>query len=223
MQRHILITLAALALSTVAFSQAIDSATPDAFQIRYVGNVTSNGTATDPSGNSLVINITNSGTSVTSNNRIKNPLCINIYAFDPQEELLACCTCQVTPNGLVHVSVQTDIASHLLTPGTPNSYVIKLLATNITNTRSCDAGNNYGVGDLAGGMRAWGTTLHFPPGGTTPTVLTEGAFLNGGLSQAELNHITTFCGFIEANGSGFGACSTACSPANGALGGAKGN
>jgi hypothetical protein len=224
MQRHIIIALAALALSTVAFSQAIDTATPDAFQIRYVGNVTTSaGTVNDPTGNSLVVNITNSGTSVPSNAKIKAPLCVNVYAFDPQEELLACCTCQVTPNGLVHISIQNDIAVHLLTPATPNSYVIKLLATSITAGTSCDPGNNYKVGDLASGMRAWGTTLHFPPGGTTANVLTEGAFLNGGLSQAELNHITQFCGFIEANGTGFGTCSAACSPANGALGGAKGN
>jgi len=225
MQRHIFITLAALALSTVAFSQAIDTATPDAFQIRYVGNLNSDTNAVSSGGtaSSLVVNITNSGTGANFNAQGKDgQICINVYGFDAAEELLSCCTCTVTPNGLIHLSVVNDIAGNLLTRGTPNELVIKLLATRTNNKgTTCDAGNNYGVSDLISGMRAWGTTLHFAPGNTTTaTALTEGAFLNGGLSQSELNHITSFCGFIEANGSGFGVCSSCRS---GALGGAKAN
>jgi hypothetical protein len=36
--------------------------------------------------------------------------------------------------------------------------------------------------------------------------VTETNFVNKGLSAAELARITSFCGFIQANGSGFGIC-----------------
>lgn len=234
MQRHILIILAALALSAVAFSQTIiDSAHPDAFQVRYVSNVVTGTINNDPNGLSLVINLTNTGSSATTTTpRINGNICVNVYAFDAAEEMLSCCGCVVTPNGLQHLSVQNDIASNLLTSGAPPEYVIKLVATTLpTSTTVCDPGSVSTDGTtLASGMRAWGTTFHVAPGSTTtpPTfVLTEGAFLNGGLSSAELTHLTQFCGFIEGNATptstnpnGFGICNSC---KLGALGGAKAN
>ena len=53
----------------------------------------------------------------------------------------------------------------------------------------------------------WGTTLH--QNTSTAAVsysVTETAFAQADLSPAELTHITSFCGFIQSNGSGFGIC-----------------
>jgi hypothetical protein len=79
---------------------------------------------------------------------------------------------------------------------------VKLIATAGT---TCNA-SNVPVANLAAGMVAWGTTLHALP--TTPVTyaLTETGFKEKGLSAAELARVTSFCGFIQSNGSGFGIC-----------------
>jgi hypothetical protein len=55
-------------------------------------------------------------------------------------------------------------------------------------------------------MVAWGTTLHALP--TTPVTygVTETQFAQPPLSLSELNRLTSTCGFIQSNGSGFGIC-----------------
>jgi hypothetical protein len=176
------LALATLALSTVAFSQTIGP--DDAFQVRYAANLNI--------GDS-VVDITNTGTSGGN-------LCANLYTFDPAEELISCCTCSVTPNGLQSWSVRNSLISNPLTPAIPTSVVIKIVAT---TAATCNAS---APGTLAPGLRAWGSTIHALP--TTPVTygVTETAFSNGGLVATELAHITSFCGFIQANGSGFGIC-----------------
>src|SRR5271166_732340 len=87
MNKHLTLALAALAFSTVVFAD-------DTFQIKYAANLNV--------GDSFV-NFTNSGATVA--NGVSQNLCINLYTFDPQEELISCCTCTVTPNGLVSLSV----------------------------------------------------------------------------------------------------------------------
>jgi len=121
MHLRITLALAALALSSAAFAQ-IDSTHPDAFQVRYVSNLNL--------GDSY-INITNTGTDATfsGTHGSDKGICVNVYAFDPAEELIACCSCAVTPNGLAKLSVTGDLISNTLTPATPSSIVVKLLAT----------------------------------------------------------------------------------------------
>jgi len=211
MHLRITLALAALAFSSAAFAQEfIDSAHPDAFQVRYVSNLNL--------GDSY-INITNTGTDATGTGKgsvtTGGNICVNVYAFDPAEELIACCSCTVTPNGLAKLSVTNDLISNTLTPATPTSVVVKLLATGVAgdsakgaraNSGMCDPGLSYDSTDLKSGMRAWGTSLHKnnagnPPGSAAQAAIqiTEGAFVFGGLSGDELGHISTFCGFIEAN------------------------
>jgi hypothetical protein len=198
-----LISFLATAFAAVSFAQP----TPDVFQVRYASNLNK--------GDS-VVNITNTG-STTGSNLIADNLCVNVYTFDASEEMVSCCSCLVTPNALVSLSVQGDLISNTLSPSTPTAVVIKLVATDAGHgTMSvCNPGR---AGSPAPGLRAWGTTLHALP--TTPATfgLTESAFLPGGLNAQEYVHLTSFCGFINSNGSGFGICKSCRS---GGLGGAK--
>jgi hypothetical protein len=178
-------------LATAAYGQAIAGAPDDAFQVRYASNLNV--------GDS-VINITNAGTQNTVGGALTN-ICANVYTFSPDEQLISCCSCTVTPNALVSLSVRNDLISNTLTPAVPNSIVVKLVATAGT---SCNA-SNVPAANLAAGMRAWGTTLHAGPVAQT-YALTETAFDKAGISAAELARITSFCGFIQANGSGYGIC-----------------
>jgi len=183
--------ITALALATAAFGQAIPGAPGDAFQVRYAANLNI--------GDS-VINITNAGT--TNTGGALTNICANVYAFSPDEQLISCCSCTVTPNALVSLSAVSDLISNTLTPARPNSIVVKMLATAGT---SCNA-SNVPAANLASGMVAWGTTIHALPTSPVTYGVTETQFAQPGLSAAELARLTSFCGFIQANGSGFGIC-----------------
>jgi len=202
MHLRTVLTLATVAFATAAFAQDVNSPlAPDTFQVRYASNLNK--------GDSYV-NITNTGSDDGEN------ICVNVYTFDPSEEMVSCCSCVVTPNALVSLSVQGDLISNTLSPSTPTAVVIKLVATpTLVGSIPCNPGIEE---PPVPGMRAWGTTLHALP--TTPATygLTESIFLPGGLSLAEYTHITSFCGFINANGSGFGICKSCRA---GGLGGAK--
>jgi hypothetical protein len=179
--------------ATGAFGQAIPGSPADAFQVRYASNL--------GVGDS-VVNITNAGTANTAAGALTN-LCANVYTFSPDEQLIACCACSVTPNALVSLSARNDLISNTLTPAVPTSIVIKLVAT-VQGT--CNA-STVTAAALAPGLRAWGTTLHATTtGGAATFAVTETEFATAGLSAGELARITSLCGFIQGNGSGFGIC-----------------
>jgi hypothetical protein len=186
----------ALVVSTVAFAQA------DAFQVAYAANIGPI-SGTNLTGDSY-INITNAGT--VAGTDPGGTICANVYAFDPAEELISCCTCAVTPNGLNSLDADADLISNTLTPGSPTSIVIKIVATLPVGVGAiCNAGNG-GVPftTFAGGLRAWATSLHLGPAGDYQ--VTENVFQNAVLSDTENIKLTGYCNFIQADGSGFGIC-----------------
>ncbi len=197
--RTMVVLVAFFALAAAAFSQPITPQPPDAFQVNYAGNL--------PIGDS-VVNITNSGDSGGS-------ICVNVYAFAPDEQLVSCCACNVTPNGLESLSDKNDLISNTLTPAVPSSIVIKLVATS-PSSGSCNAATPT-ANNLVSGLAAWGTHLHPLPTAPVTYGVSENAFLAKTLSQSELSRITTYCGFIQAQGSGYGICRSC---RLGALGGA---
>ena len=171
------------------------------YQIRYASNLNI--------GDS-VVNISNSGArgaalqSGTSAS-ITGALCANVYTFSPDEQLVSCCSCPVTPNGLVSLSVKSDLISNTLTPATPTSVVIKLLFS--TPVGGSCATSSQAPGPLASGGVAWGTSLHAFTN-TTPVTYygSETAFTPATLSDGEANRLVQGCFFINAIGSGFGIC-----------------
>src|SRR6202030_3842230 len=88
------------------------------YQLRYLANLNI--------GDSYV-NLTNAGT--LSGFDPAGRICVNVYTFDPAEEMISCCACPVTPNGLNSLSVRNDLIGNTLTPGKPTSVIIKLLAS----------------------------------------------------------------------------------------------
>jgi hypothetical protein len=187
------LALVAVAVSTFAFAD-------DTFQVRHATNLNM--------GDSFV-DFTNSGATVA--NGESSNLCANLYTFDPQEEMVSCCTCSVTPNALQSLSVLHSLISNTLTPAIPTSVVIKVMATNDTTCNAATATS------IAHGLLAWGTTLHRNTSTVAPSYeVTETAFTFADLTDEEFTHITSTCGFILANGSGYGIC-------KGCLGGGLGS
>jgi hypothetical protein len=193
--------LASFALAMAAFGQP--NATVDTpFQVRYASNLNL--------GDS-VVNITNSGargaglfsgTSASTTGAI----CVNVYAFSPDEQMISCCSCPVTPNGLVSLSAKSDLTSNTLTPAVPTSIVVKLLATVPVGGSCASSASNPGA--LTSGMLAFGTTVHAGAAAGSEAAVTETQFLPATLSAGELNRLTQLCTFINATGSGFGICRT---------------
>jgi hypothetical protein len=147
-------------------------------------------------------------------------ICVNVYAFDPSEELIACCSCLITPDQTVNLGVNRDLTVKTLTGAIPTSVTIKLLSTlaggDGTGTSCTNSAASVTSAQLANGMASWGTTLHAtPPVGSYAT--TERAFTGATLSAGELASAGGRCAAILGNGSGFGVCNSCRAGALGAL------
>ncbi len=212
---------AAVVFSAAAFAQpgaipAVQNPAPlsDAYQINYLANLNVG---------DGIINITNAGAlgadAFGPFSGTTGRICVNVYAFSPDEQEISCCSCLVTPNALVHLSAKTDLIQNTLTGVVPNSIIVKLLATipagpanpasvNIGpfTGSSCSASSPFTTPNLAPGMRAWATRLHALPTSPVTYGVTEGVFQQANLSQGELDKLTTLCRFINGNGSGAGIC-----------------
>jgi hypothetical protein len=208
------ITAVVLLCTMTAFAQpnvTLDSP----FQVRYAANVA----PTSPIDS--YVNITNTGArgaglqSGTSAS-ITGSICANVYAFSPDEQMISCCSCPVTPNGLRSLSAKRDLVSNTLTPAVPGSIVIKIYGS-VPAGGSC-AGSAAAPGAATSGLVAWGTTAHAAAPGGLPNAVTETAFVPATLSAGELTRLTQLCTFIIANGSGFGICESC---QLGALGGSR--
>ena len=207
MHTKLTLTLAAMTLSMVAFGQVDAPGQDTSFQIRYAANLTS--------GDS-VINLTNTGRNGAALNGpgfggAAGNICVNVYAFSPDEQLVSCCSCLITPNGLQSLSVNQDLVSNTLTGVRPNSIVVKLVNTLAGAAATGTSCTNSAalVGEAAfpiqPGMLAWGTTVHAAAvAGTFAT--TETAFTPATLSAGELASIKNRCTNIIGNGSTFGIC-----------------
>jgi len=187
-----------------------------AFQVRYTSNLTLG---------DGVINITNTGATGASlfgpgfGSSVGN-ICVNVYAFSPDEQLISCCSCLVTPNGLASLSVVNDLTSNTLTGVRPGSIAVKLLSTVAgTGGSGTDCTNSASTAvttaTLADGLAAWGTSVHPSP---TGTAVTETPFTPSTLSFGEAASVAARCTNIIGNGSTFGIC-RACR--SGGLGGVR--
>lgn len=182
-----------------------------AFQTRYLSNLN----VADS-----FVNLTNVGT--VNGNDPAGRICANIYVFDPNEEPVSCCSCPITPNGLVSLSAVNSLVSNPLTFNNPTSIVVKILYTANPTGAACDAGllpvpaplpaafPSTGL-TLARGGRAWATTPHglIPNGQANPTSyqLAETPFDSSELSPSEYAKLVNICNFIQTYASRFGLCS----------------
>jgi hypothetical protein len=207
------VLLAAVACTAAAFAQNNPITADSPFQVSYAAN---------PSAGESYINIINTGANGAP---LLGPgfggaagnICVNVYAFAPDEQEISCCSCLLTPNSVANLGVNRDLTSTTLTGVIPSSVVIKLVAT-LAGTggsgTSCSA-SAATEGTLATGLVAYGTTPQ--PVGTAYNAV-EHTFVPSTLSAGEYASITGRCAAILGNGSGFGICNSC---RTGALGAAK--
>lgn len=216
MKRLLTIALSFTATAALGFAQSTPVSLDNSFQTGY---------ATNLNNADAVVNINNTGATgaVTSLTGFRTGvgiktdilivggngnICVNVYAMASDEQEVSCCSCPVTPDGLVSLSVNNDLLNNPLTPATVTSVVIKLYATEPIGN-SCSGSAALSGVPPAPGLSAWGTTTHLITGLTTGA--TENPFTPSTPSAGELTKLQSFCAFAIANGSGYGICNS-CRP-----------
>jgi len=133
-------------------------------------------------------------------------LCADIYVFDTNEELSECCSCTVTPDGILTLSVNSDLTSNPLTGVVLNGGVIKIVSA-ATAGGLCPLPTSIVP---APDLRAWATHIQ-----NSAFAITENASQAAPLSLAEGKALAAQCSDIKGAGSGHGVCAT--SPALAAI------
>jgi hypothetical protein len=152
-------------------------------------------------------------------------LCANVYVFTSDQQLVECCSCKITPNGMQGFGLSTDLTGNPLTGTVPHTGAIKVVSSfgggrrgaglpptvSDRDTHFCDAGSDYWP---EGRLESWIT--HVRPLSTPGFSVTEIDFQSAQLSWSELKKIQQECYAIEADpsngglGSGHGVCN--CDP-----------
>ncbi len=185
----------AVALLGLAATLSAQVEAPDTFKVNYYSNptpqVSCDVTPDVTPVTDTTVRITNVGTQLGSKNDPSGNLCALIYVLQPDQELAECCGCRITPDGLLTLSVSTDLTSNPLTAVTLTTGDIKIISST-----SCNAAAPV----PAAGIRAWAT--HLQNDGST----TETEFTDSTLSAGEMKRLASRCGAIINNGSLFGQC-----------------
>jgi len=136
-------------------------------------------------------------------------LCADIYVFDANQNENECCSCPITHNGLLTLSVNRDLTSNPLTPNTVlTNGVIKIVSTVSPSAlaTTCNA-KTITADNLAPELRAWIT--HYTsvfPGAIGTLGGTEEEFAAADLSDAELTFLTTPCNTSTTAAAPTGVC-----------------
>jgi|ERR1035438_3459376 hypothetical protein len=119
----------------------------------------------------------------------------SIYVFDDSEELTQCCSCAVTPDGLLSESVKNNLTNHSLRGVTPSRGVIKV----ISSSREADASTGFAANTPTPGLRGWATHIQSSanrfPTGPEPYSQTETQFADSNLTAGEQSMLQQLCLF----------------------------
>lgn len=127
------------------------------------------------------------------------------YVFDDNEELSACCSCEVTPDGVLSESVRNQLTSNPITGKVPVKGVIRIISSSTSSA---------GSPTPTAGLSAWATHIQSVanrnPNGPAPYFQTEARFADSNLTSGEEWLLAIICYYVPWLGSGQGICS--CSP-----------
>jgi len=129
-------------------------------------------------------------------------LCANIYVFDTTEEMKECCSCEVTANGYLDLSVSTNLLGNILDHGTrPTRGIIKEVSSTIP-----PGGCSPVAFSTEDGIKGWLT--HVQKASATTFSITETPLTDSYLSGEELSfNLQETCSFVQSLGTSTGVCS----------------
>lgn len=131
-------------------------------------------------------------------------ICALVYVFAADQQLSECCGCAVSENGLLVLSLDSNLTANPLTGSFVQSGVVKVVPVDMRSDVNCDPS----TGDPNYGVQAWGT--HIGPVGPNAWSVTESTASHSPLMTDDIQAMQSQCGFIQSNGSGSGICS--CGP-----------
>jgi hypothetical protein len=176
----------ALALFAGYASAATTTPPADTLKVDYFSNAN---TAGAPDG---TLRITNPGTSGGN-------LCAAIFVYDVYQELSECCSCLTTPNGLLTLSVNTDLTSNPLTGVTLSTGSIRVVSSKVPSSGVCTLPTYVSPTPA---LRAWTTHIQ-----NVNFAVTETASQDATFSSAEQTILQSECYAIALDGSKKGVCS----------------
>ena len=114
----------------------------------------------------------------------ENNLYASIYVFDDSEELTECCSCVITPDGLLSESVNKNLTANPITGIKPTRGVIKVIASPNNDATA--------IGTLSTGLTGWSTHVQKLSSGF---LLTEASMHPMSLSADEFSLLQSLCLF----------------------------
>ena len=142
-----------------------------------------------------IINVGVGGTPMTSP---VGDICADIYVFDANQELIACCDQLITPNGLDSASVGNQLTNNPVTSVVPPAGVIKIATT------PAPCGTPLTAADASLAV-VFATHLQVTGGAT---FVTETQILSSPLSVVEAEFLPQACSFARYVGSGRAFCTS---------------
>jgi hypothetical protein len=112
-----------------------------------------------------------------------------IYVFDDSRELLSCCACLVSADGLLSESINKQLTADTFTGKHPTRGVIKIVSSS-----TYDPTNPV----VAPGLRGWFTTVDATtnlPAPKGPFFATRTELHDANLGGVELNNLGTLCSY----------------------------
>jgi hypothetical protein len=149
-----------------------------------------------------LINVGQQGTPVTSP---VGDICANLYIFDNNQSMIACCSCRIAPNALASASIGAQLTSNPLTSFIPVAGTISIVPLTAGATVACSPIAPFASSDAAL-IRGYGT--HLEVSGPA-TYITETEIPVSTLGPDEAAFLSNACLFVQYLGSGKGTC--ACS------------
>ena len=167
----------------------------------YYVDYYSNNPAGSNSNIDQIIRIINVGTLGTPMTSPSGDICANVYVFDANQEMLACCAARLTPNELASATVRSQLTSNTVTTVVPPSGVIKVVLAQPPGA-TCTP-TTIGATPDAGLGVVFGT--HLQREGNNAFV-TETQKSPSTLSALEQGFLQLGCSFALYIGSGQGTC-----------------
>ena len=112
----------------------------------------------------------------------------SFYVFDDSEELTECCSCVITPDGLLSESVNNDLTHNPVTGMKPTRGVIKM----ISSSTEADINTQFAANTPTAGIRAWATHVQKL---TSGYAVTETPFADSNLAASEKTLLEMLCLF----------------------------
>lgn len=175
--------------STTAAAQT--QAQDDVYALSYFSNANTKG-APD-----AALRVVNDG--FVSDASPAGDLCASVYVFDTREELSECCSCKITPNGILSLSVDKNLTSSPLIGITLTRGIVKVVSS-FPVAGHCDPTTDQ----EQEGIRGWITHVQKA---TTGYSLTEEELMDSNLGTAEAANLAEDCKVIQELASGWGDCS----------------